>query len=264
MAIVSVKPIEREKWHKKTGKDSFARPITLEALVNINTGNYDTGLTPDDEKRLSKLTGYNLSPQYINGKAHEFWNSALGQIKLEHKTNIFDTSRPLEEIKVKVLKRHPLVAPSMKEFEEGKHPEALFVIFDEVEETKVKAEKAAIKRKVILEASKLTTARKIEIIQILLGVNGKNQSEDWLDLKVDEAIDSLGAEKVLNLIMRDKARTSLHALVLEAIQKNVLRKEGTAIYYMDDQIGFDLESAIDYLEDKSKQAFKASLLEKLN
>ena len=57
---------------------------------------------------------------------------------------------------------------------------------------------------------------------------------------------------------------SLHATVLEAIHKNVLRKEGAAVYYMDDQLGFDLESAIDNLEDKKNQALKAQILEKLN
>lgn len=264
MALVTVKPIERKRWHGKEGKDSFARPISLEALVNVNTGQYDTGLTPEDQERLSRVTGYNLTPTYIAGQPHEFWNSAVGKVKLEHKSNIFDTSRPLDEIKVKLLKKHPLVATSMQEFEEGKFPDALFVIFDEAEETEAKATRAALKRKVILETNKLTASRKLELIQILLGINGKNQSDSWIDLKVDEAIEEHGAEKVLNLITRDKGRVSLHALVLEALQKNVLRKEGSAIYYMDDQIGIDLETAIDYLEDKSKQALKAQILEKLN
>ena len=33
---------------------------------------------------------------------------------------------------------------------------------------------------------------------------------------------------------------------------------------MDDQLGFDLESAIDNLEDKKNQALKAQIIEKLN
>ena len=33
---------------------------------------------------------------------------------------------------------------------------------------------------------------------------------------------------------------------------------------MDDQIGFDIESAIDYLADKKNQALKAQIIEKLN
>ena len=66
------------------------------------------------------------------------------------------------------------------------------------------------------------------------------------------------------MIQKDKAATTIHALVLEAIHKNVLRKDGTSVYYMDDQIGFDVESAIDYLADKKNQALKAQIIEKLN
>ena len=162
------------------------------------------------------------------------------------------------------MKASDLVANSQKEYDEGKFPLAQFVIYDEREEVEVKASKAAIKRKVVIEADKLTQTRKADIIQILLGMNVRNQSEDYVNLKLDEAIDKEGPEKVLMLIQRDKTRMSLHATVLEAIHKNVLRKDGAAVYYMDDQLGFDLESAIDNLEDKKNQALKAQILEKLN
>lgn len=262
--LVEVKPIERERFHGKTGRDAFARPITLEALVSLRTGQFATGLSQEDRERLQKATGYNLSPEYIPEKPHEFWNSPVAQIKLEHKTNVFNTSNPLDEIKVKVLKAHDLVANSQKEYEEGKFPGALFVIFDEAEEVEMKASKAAIKRKVVIESTKLTTGRKAEIIQILDGLSVRNQSEDYIDLKLDEAIDKHGPEKVLNLIQRDKARTTIHAMVLEGIHKNVLRKDGSAVYYMDDQIGFDIESAVDYFQDPKNQTMKAQILERIN
>jgi hypothetical protein len=264
MAIVEVRPIEKERWHNKKGKDSFKRPVTIEALIDVNTGQFATGLSTEDRERLEKATGQNLSPDYMVGKPHEFWNSPAAAIKLEYKTNIFDTKKAFDEIKVKVLKASDLVANSMKEYEEGKFPNAIFVIFDETEEVERKASKAAIKRKVVIESSKLTKSRKAEIVQILSGVSVKNQTEDYIDLKLDEEIEDKGPDKVLAIIQRDKARTSLHALVLEAIQKNVLRKEGTAVYYMDDQVGFDLESAIDYFADSKNQALKAQILEKIN
>ena len=110
----------------------------------------------------------------------------------------------------------------------------------------------------------MTKTRKAEIVQIILGISVRNQSDDYVDLKLDDAVEQAGAEKVLNLIQRDKTRTSIHALVLEGIYKNVLRKEGTAVYYMDDQIGFDVESAVDYFIDPKNQAMKAQILEKIN
>ncbi len=264
MAIVEVRPIEKESWHRKHGKDSFKRPVTIEALISINTGQFATGLNEKDRERLEKATGQNLSPDYMAGKPHEFWNSPAAAAKLEYKTNIFDTNKPFDEIKIKMLKASDLVANSMKEYEEGLFPQAIFVIFDETEEIERKAGKAAIKRQVVIESSKLTKSRKAEIVQILSGVSVKGQSDNYVDWKLDEEIKEHGPEKVLIILQRDTARTSLHAFVLEALQKNILRKQGAAVLYMDDQIGFDLEAAIDYFADKKNQALKAQILEKIN
>lgn len=264
MSLIEVRPIEKERWHGLKGRDAITRPVTIEALVNGTTGKLATGLTEEDRIRLEKETGYDLSPDYNALKPHPFWSSPAAFVKLEHKTNIIDTSSPLGEIRAKILKASDLVANSQKEYDEGKFPLAQFVIFDEREEVELKASKAAVKRKVIIEADKLSTTRKAELIQVLLGISVRNQSNDFIDLKLDEAIDKEGPQKVLDFIKRDKARTSLHATVLEAIHKNVLRKDGTAVYYMDDQLGFDIESAIDYLQDTKNQALKAQVIEKLN
>lgn len=263
MAIVEVKPIEKERWHGKKEKDAFARPITIEALISIATGQFATGLNDEDRERLQKKTSYNLSPDYQVGNPHEFWNSPAAQVKLAHKTNIFDTNKPLDEIKLFILKESDLVANSQKELDDGLCPEAIFVIFNEQEEIEIKASAAAIKRNVIIESAKLSTSRKSELVQILLNISVRNQSNDYIDLKLDEAIDQVGPNKVLTLIKRDKKRTALHAIVLEALYKNILRKEGTGVYYMDDQLGFDIESTLDYFESTQNQAMKAQILEKL-
>jgi len=265
MSIVEVKPIERETWHGKKGKDSFKRPVVIEALVNANTGQYASGLTEKEREELSKLTGYDLSVNYIQGKAHPFWNSKVGAVKLNDGTTVFDTDRPLDRIKVAILKASYLVANSMEEFKEGKFPHAIFYIYDEAEKIKLKARKAAIKKKAVIELSKISRARKTEILQIITGVSKRKQSDDYIEVTLDEILDQTGgAEKVLNLIGRDKTRTATHAMILEAIHNNILRKEGSAIYYMDDQLGFDLESTIDYLSDKKNQALKVKILEELN
>lgn len=264
MAIVEVKPIEKTRWHNKQGKEAFARPITIEALISLRTGQFSTGLTEEERADLEKRTGYNLSPDYTPGKPHEFWNSPAAAVKLEFKTNIFQTDKPLDQIKVKVLRASDLVANSQKEYEEGKFPEAIFVIFDQQEDTDIRASKAAVKRKVVIESAKLTKIRKAEIVQILSEVSVRNQTDDFVDLKLDDAIDEYGPEKVLLLMQRDKVKTSLHSLILEALYKNVLRKDGTAVYYMDDQLGFDVESAIEYFMDPKNQTLKAQILEKLS
>jgi hypothetical protein len=265
MAIVEVKPIERDTWHGKRGKDSFKRPVTIEALVNPNTGKYSVAISDKRLKELMDTTGYNLSLNYIQGTPHEFWNTKIGSVKLNDGTTIFDTSRPIDEIKVGILKASYLVANSREDFENGLFPEALFYIYDESERVKTKAKKASVKKKAIIELSKISRARKTEILQILTGTSRRKQSDDYIEVALDDLLEKDGgAEKILNLIARDKARVSIHATILEAIHNNILRKEGTGIYYMDDQIGFDMEAAMDYLLDKKNQAFKAKILEELN
>ena len=264
MSIIEVRLIERERWHGLKGKDTITRPTTVEALLSNATGKLATGLSPEDRERLEKTTGLDLSDDYVPGRPHPFYSSKAGEVKLEPGTNIFDTDKPFEEIKVKLLKASDFVANSQKEYDEGKFPLAQFVIYDEREELEVKASKSAIRRQVILETDKLTPERKAEIIQITLGLNVRNQSDNFLNLRLVEAVEKKGADTVLTLIKRDKARTSVHAMALEAIHKNILRKEGSSYYYMDDQLGFDLESTLDYLQDKKNQALKAQIIEKLN
>lgn len=262
MALIEVRPIEKEKWHGKKGKDSFARPVVVEALVNVRTNLYDTGLSTEEQDKLEKSTGLNLSNIYIKDKPHPFWSTSQAQIKLPNSTKIFDTSKPLDEIAVKVLKASELVANSVREYEEGKFPFASHVIFDEREEVEIKASKIAIKKETIIESSKLSRAKKVEIIQVLSNKSMKKQSDEFVEVELDKLIEE-SPERVLNLIKADKVDTTVHSMILEGLEKNILRKEGSGIYYMDDQLGYDITSAIGYFKDPSNQKLKAEITEKL-
>lgn len=259
--IVEVRPVKKEKWHGvNSGKNSIASTKVIEALINVSTNRYQTGLTEENQKRLEDLTGYDLSPQYVPKSKHPFWSEPIGKVKLNDHTNVFNMDVPLDEIKISILKASPLVANSQAEVDS----ETLFVIFDEQEEVQIKASKAAIRRNAIIATNGLSTDKKAELVQIALGVSVRNQSNDFIDLKLEEAIETKGAEYVLSLTKRDKAFNTLHSLVLEALHKNILRKEGPSVYYMDDQIGYDVESAVTYLLDKKNQILKGQILEKLN
>lgn len=261
MALVEVRPIAKRKWHGKEGKDSFSRPVVIEALVNVRTSLYDTGLTEEDKVRLESITGYDLSNTYKKDRPHPFW-STEGVVKLPNSTKVFDTSKPKDEILVKMMKASELVASSQKELEEGRFPFATHVIFDEREEVEIKASKIAIKKDAIIESSKLSRAKKLEIIQILANKNLKKQSDEFVEVALDSLIEE-SPEKILNYIKAEKTETTVHAMILEALEKNVLRKEGSSIYYFDDQLGYDIQSTINYFKDPSNQKLKAEITEKL-
>jgi len=72
------------------------------------------------------------------------------------------------------------------------------------------------------------------------------QNDDYVTVALSDMIDS-NPEETLRYIEQDKTEVANHALVIEALQKNVLRKEGHKIMYMDSNLGGDELDAAKYL-----------------
>jgi len=236
--LVEVRPLPLKKWHGKSGKEDFTRPKTIEALYNSESQKYSTGLTEEEQKKYEKLTGFDLSDRYNPEIPHPFWSTAAAMVKLPNSTTIFDTAKPLDFIKVKLLKASKFVANSMKEWEEGLWPDAHHVIFDEEEETNIKASKVELKNKAVSLSLKLSKDEKINIIQILSDKSARGRSDDFVNVEVDKIVTERPVEFIKYAEM-DTATVYVRAAVLEAIHRNILVKEGSAVLYMGDQIGYD-------------------------
>lgn len=261
---VEVRPIEHKKWHDKTGQESFTRPKKIQALLDSNTMKYATGLTEEDIKALRKKgVNYDLSDNYDSENLHPFWDSSMAVIKLENNTMFFDLDNDLEFIKVKVMKASKFVANSMAEYENGTWPDATHVIFDEAEQAQVLASKVETRNTAIIEASKLSPDRKVELILVMGGRNMKNQSADFVAVELDKVLNKNPEEFLRNLKM-DKKQIAAHALVLEALQKGVLRKEGQRIFHMDSPLGIDEIEVAEYLAKEENQDIRLLVLQKIN
>lgn len=260
---VEVKPIEVAKWHKKAGKESFSQPNTLEVLYNNETGKYATGLNAADKERLEEITGLDLSDTFNPSVPHPYWSTAAAKIKLPNTTLVLDTTKPQEEIKVANLRASKYVANSINDLEAGLYPEATHVIFSEEEEVEVKATKISKKMSCMKLVMKMTKDEKTNIVQILSNKSVRGRSENFVDVEIDEIIEAKPDEFLLYAKM-DKQDLYTRAAVMEAIHRNVLTKEGTAIYYMGDKLASDLEDAIAYFMNPQNQKLKVSILEKLN
>jgi hypothetical protein len=261
---VEVRPIETKRWHNKTGQESFTRPKKIQALVDGSTMQYATGLSAEDVKELAKKgVNYDLSSNYNSEAPHPFWDSNMAVIKLENNTMFFDTDSPLDFIKIRVMKASKFVANSMVEYELGAWPEATHVIFDEAEQASVMATKVEQKNTAIIEASKLSLDRKIQLILVLGGKNMKNQSADFIAVELDKII-TKDAGEFLRFLKMDKKQTASHALVLEALQKSVLRREGQRIFHMDSPLGIDEIEVAEYLAKEENQDIKLIILSKIN
>ena len=260
---VEVRPLPLHKWHEKEGKDSFASPIVIEALFDTQTQRYATGLSEEDRKRLEEATGQDLSDKFDFDKPHPFWSSTAGQVKLPNNTVIFDTSKPLDEIKVKILKASKFVANSMKDYQDGLYPEATHVIYDEAEEVELKARKIEVRNKALAISLKMSPEDKVNIIQILSDRSVRNMSPNFINVELDKIINDNPVE-FLKWAKMDKAQVYVRAQILEAIHRNILTKEGSGVFYMGDQIGYDIDDAVNYFTDPQNSKLKAIILEKLN
>lgn len=270
--LIEVRPIEKKKWHDKKGIESFTRPQKIQVLVDTETMRYATGLTEEDLKHLKKLgVTYDLSDTFNTEEAHPFWDNPMGAFKLENNTMFFDADKPLEYIKIKNMKASKYVANTLKEYDEGYYPEATHYIHDEVEQNEILATEVERKNKAIIEASKMSVDRKLEIILAISGKNLKGQSNAFIEVELDKILNVKktqdkvsGAEEFLRYTSMNKSDLSVYALVLEALQKNVLRKDGHKILFMDSVIGTDETDVAKYLNIDENQDLKISIMAKIN
>lgn len=262
--VIEVKPIEIEKWHGKKGQESFARPKKLQALVDGATMQYATGLNDADIESLKKEGGvnYDLTPNFNSQEPHPFWDSNMATVKLENNTMFLHINQPLDYIKYSIMKASRFVANSRAELDAGLWPYATHVISDEKEEAEIVAKRQAVQDDAVIKARSLTLDRKIELILILGGKNVKGQSEAFVSVELRKVIDK-DPEAFLQQADKEAEENATLAMVYEAIQKGIFRKEASGVYYFEESIGTDEIAASNYLSNDKNQDFMLLIKQKL-
>lgn len=261
---VEIRPIEKEAWHGKKGAESFTQTKVVEALINPDTHKLDTGLTKEEEVEYSEKLNVDLRNTLpLDGKPHPFYGKPVGWLKLENRTMFFDTENPLHYVLVKLAKASKFVANSIKDYKEGKYPMATHVIHDEEMETTIKASKIQKKNSAIKLSLGLSLEEKSNLVMILRNKMVKGRSQDFIDVLIDEIIEA-DADEFIRFAKMDKDEVYTRAIVLEAIFKNVLVREGSAIYYMDSMLGIDYEATVEYFMNPQNQKQKVAILEKID
>ncbi len=271
---VEVRPIDNKKWHGKKGKESFAQPKAVEALYDERTGALATGLSKEDSngataagfgvKRLSILMpGVDLTDTFNPNEPHPFWSTKAATVMLLNNTMIFDTDKPIDEIKVKLMKANKMVANSQKELDEGKWPDATHIIFDEEEDVEIKASKIELEEEAIEIAAKMSLDDRIAMVQILSNRSIKGRSPSFVRVELRSVIE---ADPLTFLKYAKMGREEVHvrASVLELIQKGILNKENQSVYYMGELVGIDYEAAVEWFKNPQNSKMKVMILEKNN
>lgn len=264
MSLIEIRPIIAERWHGKTGKDSFARPKKYRCLVDPNTGMYCVNLTDKEKEIIAPLAKDSGLDLVFTGNPHPFWDeSTIPVLSLPDATVILDISKPIDLLRYKIARGSRFVANSTVEQEQGLFPDATHVIFNESEFVEVKASKIKAKNNAIKMLGELSLTKKISLLMVVAKENFKGKSEDAVDVRIDKVLqeDPILFLKHMN---QDKEETYLMSIVLEALQKSVLIKKGLKISYMDSPIGVDEMGVVDFLKDTTNEELKQRIIEQLN
>jgi hypothetical protein len=263
MSKIEVRPIDRHKWHGKTGEDSFTRDKKIQALVGEDM-KYQTGLTEEDIAFLTK-SGFkgDLSDNYNPDEPHPYWDSKSGVVNLKNATAIYDTSKPLDLIKVAIMRGSKFVANSTKEYEAGEFPNATHVIFNEAEEVEIKASRVATRNNAIIKASQISTQRKKQIINILAGKDCTGKSDKYVEVELSKLTEDK-AKEVLRMLEIPVETTEAHDFILKCLKANIFKKKGHKYWYYESMLGEDMEAVIRYVNDDENNEWRLKLEAKLN
>ena len=258
MANIFLKPIMTEKWHglHKVGRTKFQdTQDVIQVLFDRKQGALATGLDNDTEARLSSSLGVSLA----NNSTNEFWHDF--KIKLKDQTMIFDTSKPMEELQVFVLKASKFIANSQKELEQGLWPSAKYVIYDEQTEIEKQAAEVQTKAKAIDIFINLSPEKKLDILK-LYGKAVENSSNDFVYTKLYEIVEDNPIDFITQAT-KSPEEIKVKALIFDLEKLGILRRKGTAYLYNDQQVGFDYDDTVSYLLSPGNQELLVKLKDTL-
>lgn len=240
-------PLNRNNWAGVVRYKNCHDQIGSYYLTN---GLIYTGLSREDEERLSKRLRLDLAPN------SDFWDTFY--IKVSSKDTVLDTEDPIQELKYLFLKGHKYVASS---FNDNTKPNARYVLINRDEEAKTENLKFKVKKQAIKELDKLSKEDIVKVLR-LYGMSASSISAEQAEEKINRLVDN-DPEKFLNIWVKNDRRET-QWLVEEAVSKNIIRKNKTIYSYGTDILGSSLESAIMYMEDPKNVDLKIAIRDQVN
>lgn len=265
---VEIRPIKKQRWHGKEGKEHIQANKTIRALVSSKTGKYQINLSEEEKSNLEDRLGVDLENTYKN-RPHPFYDAKEGSVTLEPMPVFLhvdlNNGRASDFIKYKIIESSPFVANSMREYEEGKYPEATHVIYNKQLEVEAKAQEIKRKTDLIVKLSKTAKARKVEILTILSDSKemiSANNTDELISVEIDKLIESK-PEELEELLKRSKDQIAAESLVKKALYKNIFRVSGHRYYYGETVIGESEEDTVRYMLDPMQNDFFAMIREQI-
>jgi len=154
----------------------------------------------------------------------------------------------LDFVKYKYLLVSNYIYKSEEELKIGSKTQATHYIFNEGEETVLKASVIETRNNLIRKVGELSLNRKKELVQILLNETTDNKNEDYLTVRLDAIIEDKDLSKELKVLLENSTQDiTLVAEIKSAILKGVLKKTKKGIFFFDSNLGFQEEDVKEFL-----------------
>ena len=245
---VIVRIIKSNPW---TGLTKWSKCFDYLSPYYTRTGNYYTGLTPQQAIEFEKKLGYPDGHLSVNS---DFWTTFV--IKLGKEDLVLNTEKALDELRYLFLKGHKRVADGLSNI----NPSKDYVLINK----DVEAEEANKINKVKREAYRNFVKMSIEDMRKCLRLyelRADDMSNELVEAKMSEQVEKDPARYLLKWVNNDEKE--LMFIIEEAVAKNIIRKNRTQYFYGTDMLGNGIDDVISYLKEKKNQDIKMTILQEI-
>ena len=205
----------------------------------LRSGFYADVLTNDEKKFLEWKLGLETGALGVYKRQDNFWDDSnpqgIGRVELTKGDNYFDKSKPLDYIKLAILRKYDdIIAPSMQVLQDRPKATYKFVIINENDSVKTANTKVTIKSQAYKAFGKIEDDKnKMRvIIEIIEGKPvATNSKIEYLQGKIGELIET-NTKLFLNVVNDPLLDNKI--LIKKAIEAGIIANRGNYLYYKKD------------------------------
>lgn len=205
----------------------------------LRSGQYADVLTKDEKNFLEYTLGLEPNAMSVYNRHNNFWDDSnpqgIGRVELTKGDNYFDKSKPLDYIKLAILRSYSdIIAPSIQVLQDRPKTTYRFVIISENDTAKDANTRVTSKAQAYKEFGKIEDNKEKMrvIIELIDGrPTSPNSKIEYLQGKIGELIES--NTKLFLSVVRDPLLDN-KVLIKKAIEKGIISNRGNYLYYKAD------------------------------
>ena len=202
----------------------------------LRSGQYADVLTKEEKKFLEWKLGLEPNALSVYNRKNNFWDDSnqqgVGRVELIKGDNYFDKSKPLDYIKLAILRSYSdIIAPSMQALQDKPKATYRFVMVSEKDSAKDANIRVTSKAQAYKEFGKIEDDKEKMrvVIELMDGRStAANSKVEYLQGKIGELIET--NTKLFLSVVRDPLLDN-KVLIKKAIEAGIIANRGNYLYY---------------------------------